>query len=65
MYSKPLLLVMAGREGSIVPDAVMDEIDTHHSANVRIATLDDQGHNLYRTDFDRFANVMEEFLQPL
>ena len=62
MYSKPLLLVMAGREGTIVPDAVMAEIDAHHSPNVRMVTLQDQGHNLYRTDFDRFADVMEEFL---
>ncbi|MGB6060060.1 MAG: alpha/beta hydrolase [Candidatus Aquilonibacter sp.] len=63
VYSKPLLMVMAGREGSIVPDAVMAEIEAHHSPNVRIVTLEDQGHNLHRTDFDRFANVMEDFLQ--
>jgi pimeloyl-ACP methyl ester carboxylesterase len=62
-YPKPLLMVMAGREGSIVPDAVMAEIDAHHSPSVRIVTLEDQGHNLYRADFDRFADVMEEFLQ--
>lgn len=64
-YMKPLLLVMAGPDGTIVPKPVMDEIAAHHAPPVRIVTLEDQGHNLHRTDFDRFANVMEEFMRGL
>jgi pimeloyl-ACP methyl ester carboxylesterase len=63
-YIKPLLLVMAGPDGSIVPKSVMDEIVAHHSAPVRIVTFEDQGHNIHRTAFDRLARIMEEFLQP-
>jgi pimeloyl-ACP methyl ester carboxylesterase len=64
MYVTPLLLVMAGSDGTIVPKPVQDEIAAHHGPPVQIVTLDDQGHNLHRTDFDRFAKVMEQFLQP-
>ena len=64
-YLKPLLLVMAGPDGTIVPKPVMDEIVAHHSAPVRIVTLEDQGHNLHRTDFDRFARTTEEFLRGI
>jgi pimeloyl-ACP methyl ester carboxylesterase len=63
-YPKRLLLVMAGREASIVPESVLDEVAAHHSASVRIVTLEDQGHNLYRTAFDRFTQALDEFLTP-
>jgi pimeloyl-ACP methyl ester carboxylesterase len=62
-YPKPLLMVMAGRDGSVVPEPVMDEVRAHHSPAMRIVTLEDQGHNLHRTDFNRFANVVGEFLE--
>jgi pimeloyl-ACP methyl ester carboxylesterase len=62
-YLKPLLMVMAGPDGTIVPTPVMDEIVAHHGAPVRIVTFEDQGHNLHRTDFDRFAKEMEHFLR--
>jgi pimeloyl-ACP methyl ester carboxylesterase len=61
-YPKPLLLVMAGRDGSIVPGAVIDEVAAHHSSSVKIVTFEDQGHNLYRTAFERFASALDEFL---
>lgn len=61
-YVTPLLMVMAGPDGTIVPKPVMDEIRAHHSPCVQIVTFDDQGHNLHRTDFDRFARAMEQFL---
>jgi pimeloyl-ACP methyl ester carboxylesterase len=64
-YLKPLLLVMAGPDGTIVPKPVMDEIIAHHGAPVRIATLENQGHNLHRTDFARFVKEMDEFLRGL
>lgn len=62
-YRKPLLLAMAGRDGSIVPEPVIDYVADHHPENVQIEIFEDQGHNLYRTDFDAFANVMDRFLQ--
>jgi pimeloyl-ACP methyl ester carboxylesterase len=61
-YPKHLLLVMAGRDGSIVPETVIDEVEANHSPAVRIVTLEDQGHNLYRTGFERFAGALDEFL---
>ncbi len=64
-YPKPALLVMAGRDGTIVPGPVLDTIAAHHSTHVHIVTLEDQGHNLHRTAFDRFAKSMEEFLHPI
>jgi pimeloyl-ACP methyl ester carboxylesterase len=64
MYITPLLLVMAGSDGSIVPKPVADQITAHHGPPVQIVTLEDQAHNLHRTDFARFAKVMEQFLQP-
>jgi len=64
-YVTPLLLVVAGPDGTIVPKPVMDEIIAHHGAPVRIVTLEDQGHNLHRTDFNAFAKAMEEFLRGL
>ena len=62
IYNKPLLLVMAGREGSIVPAEIIDEITAHHAPAVHIVTFEDQGHNLYRTAFDRFAAVVDDFI---
>ncbi len=62
-YDKPLLLVMAGREGTIVPGDVVDEVAQNHSPKVRIEIFQDQGHNLFRTDFDRFADVLDRFLE--
>jgi pimeloyl-ACP methyl ester carboxylesterase len=64
-YIKPLLLAMGGPDGTIVPKPVMDEISAHHGPPVQIVTFEDQGHNLHRTDFDRFARTMEQFLRGL
>lgn len=61
-YGKPLLLAMACAEESIVPAEVVDEVQGNHSANVRIETFHDQGHNLYRTDFEAFALTLDRFL---
>ncbi|HUA07769.1 MAG TPA: alpha/beta hydrolase [Candidatus Acidoferrales bacterium] len=62
-YPKPLLLVMAGRLGSIVSDDVIDDIEARHSEWVEIVTLENQGHNLYRTDFEGFAAAIDPFLR--
>ncbi len=64
-YRKPLLLAVAGRDGSIVPEAVIDDVTAHHSPDVRIRTFEGQGHNLHRTDFETLADVMDEFLRGL
>lgn len=61
-YPKALLLLMAGRDSSIVPSGVVDEIHADHSPNVQIETLEDQGHNLFRTSFERFATALDTFL---
>jgi len=61
-YKKPLLLAMAGRDGSINTPETLDDIAAHHSANVRIVTFADQGHNLFRTAFEQFAATMDQFL---
>ncbi|MBV8638715.1 MAG: alpha/beta hydrolase, partial [Candidatus Eremiobacteraeota bacterium] len=64
-YRKPLLLLMAGTDRSIVPENISNDVKAHHEPNVRIETFTNQAHNLHRTDFDRFANVMDEFLETL
>lgn len=64
-YSKPLLLAMAARDESIVPDDVMAEVTAHHSRNVSIETFEGAGHSLHRTHFDSFAAALEEYLCPL
>ena len=61
-YKKPLLLAMAGRDGSINESETIDEIETHHSPNVSVVTFADQGHNLFRTSFEQFAAAMDQFL---
>lgn len=62
-YSKPLLLAMAGRDGSIVPGNVIDDVVGRHPPNVEIETFEGAGHNLHRTDFDAFALRMDRFLR--
>ncbi|HUN28537.1 MAG TPA: alpha/beta hydrolase [Alphaproteobacteria bacterium] len=64
-YPKPALLVMAGSDGTIVPQPVLDAINAHHGPHVHIVTLEDQGHNLHRTAFERFVHAMDEFLKTL
>jgi pimeloyl-ACP methyl ester carboxylesterase len=62
-YDKPLLLTMAGIDGSINPPDVIGDIAAHHAPSVRLVTFQDQGHNLHRTDFDAFAVEVDEFLR--
>jgi pimeloyl-ACP methyl ester carboxylesterase len=61
-YEKPLLLTMAARGESINDDSTLAEIEAHHSANVEIAVFPGAGHNLHRTAFDRFAEVLDTWL---
>ncbi len=64
-YRKPLLLAMAERDGSIVPESVIDYVESHHPPNVQIERFEGQGHNLHRTDFEAFATVLDKFLRGL
>ncbi|MEO9169715.1 MAG: alpha/beta hydrolase [Candidatus Baltobacteraceae bacterium] len=64
-YEKPLLLAMAGREGSIVPPNVAGEIDSRHGKGVKIVTFANEGHNLHRTAFDDFAKALDTFLNDI
>ncbi len=62
-YTKPLLLLMAEAEGSIVPTGVIEDVARNHSDHVRIATVTGGGHNFYRTDFERTADEIDAFLK--
>jgi pimeloyl-ACP methyl ester carboxylesterase len=64
-YGKPLLLAMAERVSSIVPPAIMDDVEGHRSPEVRIQTFEGAGHSLHRTDFDAFAAALDEFLKDI
>ncbi len=61
LYEKPLLLVMAERDG-INPPEIVDDVVRNHGAPVRIASIA-AGHNLHRTAFDEFAAVLDAFLE--
>jgi pimeloyl-ACP methyl ester carboxylesterase len=64
-YEKPLMLAMAERSSSIVPQAIMDEIEGYRMPSVVIRTFEGAGHNLHRTDFDAFTLALDEFLRDL
>jgi 3-oxoadipate enol-lactonase len=62
-YDRPLLLLMAGRDGSITPAEVRSEVERTRPAQVRIETFEDRGHDLHRTDFDGITAVLDRFLK--
>jgi pimeloyl-ACP methyl ester carboxylesterase len=62
-YTKPLLLALAERSSSIVPQAILNEIEGYHTPDVTIQIFEGAGHNLHRTDFDAFAAALDEFLK--
>jgi pimeloyl-ACP methyl ester carboxylesterase len=61
-YEKPLLLAMAAPDGSINAAETLQEIERNHSPNVSVVSFAGEGHNLFRTAFDQFARVMDQFL---
>ncbi|HEY8297506.1 MAG TPA: alpha/beta hydrolase [Candidatus Baltobacteraceae bacterium] len=62
-YPKPLLLAMAQGGESIVAPADLAYLHERAGANVAIRVFDGQGHNLHRTDFERFTATLDEFLR--
>jgi pimeloyl-ACP methyl ester carboxylesterase len=63
-YPKPLLILAAGPDDSVMAAADLDAIRAHGGSNVRIETFADQGHNLHRTAFDRYIAATAAFLAP-
>ena len=62
-YPKPLLLLMAGAQESIVPVEDLKIVRDRGGPNVAIRVFEDQGHNLHRTAFDRFVQEFDRFLE--
>ena len=62
-YSKPLLLAMAARDESVVPEAAMHDIERARNRSVRVVTFDAHGHSLHRTGFEEFASALDTFLE--
>ncbi len=59
---KPIMLALAGAEGTILDAVTYREVLALTRPNVRIVTFENEGHNLHRTDFDAFAAAAEGFL---
>ncbi|MGD1066027.1 MAG: alpha/beta hydrolase [Vulcanimicrobiaceae bacterium] len=61
-YSMPLLLLLAGKRGSVNPEPVYDEVLSHRAPTVSIVSFEDQGHSLHRTAFEPYIDALEAFL---
>jgi pimeloyl-ACP methyl ester carboxylesterase len=61
-YPKPLLLAVAG-EDSVLKIEDLKAARERGGPNVAIRVFERQGHNLYRTDFDRFVEELDAFLR--
>lgn len=63
VYPKPLLLLMAGAQESIVTLEDLKTVRERGGPNVALRVFEDQGHNLHRTAFDRFVDEVDRFLE--
>lgn len=61
-YPKPLLLAMADASESIVPIEDLRYVRERGGPNVSIRVFEGQGHNLHRTEFERFTQELDTFL---
>jgi pimeloyl-ACP methyl ester carboxylesterase len=61
-YPKPLLIAVAEPSESLVDANDLAYIRAHGGNNVTIRVFDGHGHNLHRTDFDRFVATVNDFL---
>jgi pimeloyl-ACP methyl ester carboxylesterase len=59
-YPAPLLLQLAGRD-SVVTDDDKRLLEDTLDRNARIVTFEEDGHNLHRTNFERFCNDLDAF----
>lgn len=64
-YPKPLLLAMADASESIVPIEDLKYVRERGGPNVAIRVFEGQGHNLHRTDFERFTKELDTFLERI
>jgi len=62
-YSKPLLVFAAGPSDSVMSSDDLSTLRATGGANVKVVEYFDQGHNLHRTAFERFATDLELFLK--
>lgn len=60
-YPKPLLVLAAGPDDSVMSGADVAHVKTKGGPNVRAVDFPDEGHNLHRTAFDAFAMEVESF----
>ncbi|MFN2449038.1 MAG: alpha/beta fold hydrolase [Candidatus Baltobacteraceae bacterium] len=61
-YPKPLFLAMAQADESIVELDDLKHVRDRGGRNVALRVFEGQGHNLHRTDFDRFTADLDRFL---
>ena len=61
-YPKPLLVLAAGPDDSVMSPADVAHAKARGGPNVRIVEFPEEGHNLHRSAFDAFAAEVEAFL---
>ena len=61
-YPKPLLVLGAGPDESVMSADDIKRLRTRGGPNVRLEIFEDQGHNLHRTAFDRYIAETRRFL---
>jgi pimeloyl-ACP methyl ester carboxylesterase len=61
-YPRPLLILMAGADDSVMSSVDLEFIRTQGGPNVKVEAFADQGHNLHRTAFDRYIAATSTFL---
>ncbi|HXW52154.1 MAG TPA: alpha/beta hydrolase [Candidatus Acidoferrales bacterium] len=61
-YPKPLLVFAAGPGESVMSDEDLDLLGKRGGENVEVVRFADQGHNLHRTDFNRYIEATKAFL---
>ncbi len=62
-YPKPLLLLVADAADSVVSLEDLKFVREEAGPNAAIRVFEGQGHNLHRTDFDRFTAELDGFLE--
>ena len=62
-YPKPLLVLAAGPDDSVITPNDLKFLEAQGGPNVRIDIFADQGHNLHRTAFDRYIAATLAFLE--
>ena len=64
-YPKPLLVLTAGPDDSVMSGADVAHVKNKGGPNVRVVDFPEEGHNLHRTAFDAFAMEVESFFEGL